>query len=387
VASSGQRSGPPRIAVVVHGDPLNPRTWSGSPAGICSGLTAWGAEVVPIDARPPGALKLVRLLRRSWTWEATNPAFAAASGTWADRQLRRAGRLDGVVAIGSGYLLKTAVPTVTFEDETVAQALRQASSPLLALPPRAARRWQERQRNTYLRSRACCVGTDWAAGSVRDDYEIDADKVRVVGFGRNLDPLPAERDWSTPRFLFLGVDWELKRGPAVLAAFAEVRARHPEARLDVAGEHPPLDAAGVSGHGRLALGSPPERRRLAELLSRATCLVVPSTREAFGIAYVDAAAAGLPSIGTTVGGAAETIGDGGRTVAPGDHAGLVAAMLELADPDTARRLGERARERSALFTWRAVSERVLRALAPAGVDPDSLAEFLGRPAETGPEAT
>jgi hypothetical protein len=42
----------------------------------------------------------------------------------------------------------------------------------------------------------------------------------------------------------------------------------------------------------------------------------------------------------------------------------------------AARLGEQARLRSELFTWRTVAERLVRALAPAGADLHGLAEFL-----------
>jgi glycosyltransferase involved in cell wall biosynthesis len=259
---------------------------------------------------------------------------------------------------------------------TVAQGSRQPFSAVHDIEDRALDRWRERQRRIYTRSRACCAGSNWTAGSIRDDYGIDPGKVHVVGFGRNFEPESVERDWSVPRFLFIGIEWERKRGPAVLEAFAEVRARHPDATLDIVGGHPPLDAPGATGHGRLSLRSGEDRERLRALLHRATCLVLPSAFEAFGIAYVDAGAAGVPSIGTTVGGAPDAVGDGGVVVAPEDQRALVAAMLELARPDTARRLGERALAHSELFTWRAVAERLLRALRPPGLDLDGLAEFL-----------
>jgi glycosyltransferase involved in cell wall biosynthesis len=365
MAASGQPTAP-RVAVVLQGEATDPHSWSGVPGGLYAGLAAAGAEAVAVDARAPGASRLAGLLGRSWAQQAASPALAAASGAWASAALRRRD-LDGVVAIGSGYRLRTALPLVTFEDETVAQALRQQPSPLAELSERAAGRWRQRQRRIYLGARGCCTASDWAASSIREDYGIDPAKVHVVGFGRNFDPLPAERDWSSPRFIFLGVDWERKRGPAVLEAFAAVRERHPGASLDVVGVHPPLDAAGVSGHGRLSLRSPPQRAQLTELLARATCLVLPSTFEAYGIAYLDAGAAGVPSIGTTVGGAADAVGDGGLLVSPDDQPALVAAMLELSDPATAQRLGERARAHATPQTWRAVAERVLRALGLSGL--------------------
>jgi glycosyltransferase involved in cell wall biosynthesis len=366
---------PPRIAVVVQGDPTSPRTWSGSPAGIVGGLRAHGVDVVPVDATPPGARRLRGALRRPWTWDATNPAVAIGSGLRADLALRRA-RVDGAVAIGSGFRLRTGKPIATFEDETVAQALRQTPSELAHLSPRESDRWLGRQAEIYSGARACCVGSDWAGASIRDDFGVAAEKVHVVGFGHNLAARPAERDWTVPRFLFLGVKWELKRGPAVLAAFEQVRARHPAATLDVAGGHPPFDQPGVRGHGLLSLASETDRAKLIDLLDRSTCLVLPSRREAFGIAFADAGSAGLPSIGGSVGGSAETIGDGGFVVDPGDDEALLSAMLHLCDGEVARELGEKAGAHAALFDWVAVAERILRSLALPGIDPNGLAGFI-----------
>ena len=122
-------------------------------------------------------------------------------------------------------------------------------------------------------------------------------------------------------------------------AFAEVRREHPAAELHVVGGHPPLDAPGVIGHGFLSLGDPGDAARLAELYRRATCFVMASLHEPAGIANAEAAAAGLPCIGTTNGGSATVIGPGGVLVDPADPRALTQAMLHLADPDVARRLG------------------------------------------------
>jgi glycosyltransferase involved in cell wall biosynthesis len=197
------------------------------------------------------------------------------------------------------------------------------------------------------------------------DYGIDEEKIKVVGLGRNFEPVAGgERDWTTPRFLFIGVDWERKGGPAVLASFTRVRERHPAATLDLVGGHPAaIDAEGVRGHGRLSLGSAGERERLEALLGNATCMVLPSAFEAFGIAYVDAGAHGVPSIGTTIGGAADAVGAGGVLVDPADPIALERAMLDLCDAGTARRLGALASTNAGRLTWPKVAERVLAALA------------------------
>jgi glycosyltransferase involved in cell wall biosynthesis len=115
-------------------------------------------------------------------------------------------------------------------------------------------------------------------------------------------------------------------------------------------------------HGVLRLDDPRQHAELDGLFAAATCFVMPSFSEAVGIAFVEAAASGLPSIGTTEGGSGYLIGDGGVVVDPRDDAALLAAMRRLADPATAQAMGAAAQERSRMFTWPEVAGRILRAL-------------------------
>jgi len=373
----------PHIALVQQGDPTDPATWSGVPARLSRGLEEAGCEVVPVRATFRGAGRILQVTRMSWADQSANRLFALASGAVADRALRRRDELDGVIMIGTGYSLRTNLPVVTYEDLTVAQALRRDEPPYNEVGRRAGRHWRNRQRRIYERNRGCAVTSAFAGRSVLDDYGIPVEKVHVVGVGRNIDAGRVERDWSVPRFLFVGADWRRKRGAAVVASFAAVRQRYPDATLDLVGGHPPIEQPGVTGHGLLPLGSESGQRRYAELLHRATCFVMPSSLEAFGIAYMDAGATGLPSIGTTVGGAPDAVGEGGVVVDPSDDEALTAAMLELADPETARRLGELAHRHAGPFTWQAVGERLLRALRPPGLDLAALPEFLPGPGGRG----
>jgi glycogen synthase len=217
-----------------------------------------------------------------------------------------------------------------------------------------------RQAQAYARAFACCFTTSWAAESAVSDYGVPREKVHVVGIGRNHAPRPVPRDWSTPRFLFVGGDWKRKNGDAVVRAFARLRERIPGARLDLVGRHPAIE--GVVGHGALSLARADERDEVEVLFERATCFVMPSRSEPSAIAYVEAAAGGVPSIGSTVGGSRELIGDGGCVVDPRDDDALFAAMLRFADGETARQAGENARLRADGFTWAAVAARMLAAL-------------------------
>lgn len=353
----------PRVAVVFQGDSTDPSAWSGAPAGVSAGLAEAGAEPIPVNARMPGATRIGRALGMEWHSRVSNPVFASLGGARAELAIRSAGRVDAALALGAGFSLR-GVPTATFDDMTVAQALALPDSEYEGVGRREGRRWRARQQRNFRRARACCVASEWAARSVREDYGIAPARVHVVGFGSNWPRRAApERDWSVPRFVFIGIDWERKRGQAVLDAFAEVRRVHPDATLDLIGGHPPVRAPGVTGHGLLSLGSAEGRRRHTAVLERATCLVLPSKFEPFGIAYVDAAVAGVPSIGTTKGGAADAVGEGGVLVDPAELQGLSRAMLELSEPERARELGERAFAHSARLTWKGVAERILAAMS------------------------
>jgi phosphatidylinositol alpha-1,6-mannosyltransferase len=99
--------------------------------------------------------------------------------------------------------------------------------------------------------------------------------------------------------------------------------------------------------------------------------VMPSVRvgemiEGFGIVFLEAAAAGVPSVSGNSGGQAEAVIDNrtGLVVDGGDPAQLVAALRTLATAVEMRReMGRQARAWAAEHDWRAVRDRTLAALA------------------------
>jgi glycosyltransferase involved in cell wall biosynthesis len=359
-------------AVLLAGpfDSTDPAAWSGTVSGLRQGLETIGARVHGLDTRVPGR-RARSLLHRAERLQAQAPVhpvdfeLPALQSLMARRFLARAPTYDVVVQIGSTFRADWPAPMATYEDMTLGQALSTGFLDPDSLSPRRWAAWRRRQESAYARATVCCTASDWAAASIVGDYGVEPGKVVTIGLGVDVTVADPQRDWRSPRFLFVGVDWTRKRGDAVLAAFARLHERMPEATLDVVGGHPSLSAAGVRCHGRLRRDDPADQRRLATLFADATCLVMPSSIEPFGLVYVEAGAQGIPSIGTTVGGAPEAIGPGGIVVDPSDDDGLADAMARLADPATARRLGALARDHSRRFTWPEVARRLLSALTGA----------------------
>jgi glycosyltransferase involved in cell wall biosynthesis len=386
-----------RVGLADALDPRDMQVGSGASASLLKALQDLVADAVPLSGElPPRLGRLAHLssvAARMRPRDLRDPRGAAkrvhsaavlgrptitARNRLMRRRLASAGPLDGVVQRCSDMLLPPSCRVVTLEDSTVLQALRAYPWPhLQALSERELQRYVDRQRRVYESAVACCGATHWVAESIVEDYGIPAERVFTVGLGQNHEtPAPAPRDWSKPRYLFVGKRWAHKNGPAVITAFARVRERYPDARLDVVGDHPRLDVPGVVGHGLLSLLDPADQELLAALYRSATVFVMPSLHEAAGIVYVEAGGAGIPSIGTTNGGTATMIGPGGVVVDPLDVDQIFAEMLRLADPDTARRTGELAFRHSTLFTWRKVAERLIRALAIPNLDTSGFADYL-----------
>ena len=138
--------------------------------------------------------------------------------------------------------------------------------------------------------------SEWLRRSFIADFGQDPEKVVTVGAGANLHELPEvpERDYESPRILFVGKQWERKGGPQLLEAFRLVRAERPDAELWVVGpEQAPAAEPGcgssAASHARLRDGE----RRLGEVYAGATVFAMPSLYEPFGIVFLEAMAYGL----------------------------------------------------------------------------------------------
>jgi glycosyltransferase involved in cell wall biosynthesis len=203
---------------------------------------------------------------------------------------------------------------------------------------------------------------------------------RVVHLGTDLPaPRPArepgERERRAPSLVTVGHLVARKRHADVLRAVAVLAKRHPTLRYEIVGDGPERIALEglaarlgiaerVGFHGQL------RHEAAVELARGCTLFAMPSTEEAFGVAYVEAMAGGVPAIGCRGEPGPEEIaaaGDGFVLVPPGDIERLTQRVEELLrDPQRLREASRRARETvAAQFTWELCGEQTVAAYEQA----------------------
>jgi glycosyltransferase involved in cell wall biosynthesis len=163
--------------------------------------------------------------------------------------------------------------------------------------------WSVQQRCAHVRQEATCLAA------------MTANRLREAGVNGNVTVLRGLYDgphagdtvYRAPeaapnnRVVFAGRLIAEKQVPALVAAVALARRENPDITLDVYGDGPEraaVEAASdsstargaVSIHGFLAADD------VADALRHATCVVLPSAREGFGLVLVEACAYGTPVI-------------------------------------------------------------------------------------------
>lgn len=124
----------------------------------------------------------------------------------------------------------------------------------------------------------------------------------------------------------------------VIRAMNEVRIRHPDAVYVIVGRGDNREALQRLAAEERVMDSvrflgPLADEELRALYRAGRLFAMPSTREGFGIVFLEAAASGLPIIAGNRDGSVDALADGelGTLIDPGDTKGLVAAICEVLD--------------------------------------------------------
>jgi glycosyltransferase involved in cell wall biosynthesis len=234
-----------------------------------------------------------------------------------------------------------------------------------------------KQQETIDQSEAIFTHSSYGADSIARDFNYPREKIFPIGAGASLqfkgDKNIIKSRYSRGNILFVGRDWERKGGPLVYQAFKLLKARVPHATLTIVGpSQPPVHGEGVIFEGFLRKHKYFERRRLMELFRRASIFCTPSVCETWGLVYVEAAASGLPIVGTDEWAMPDIVVNGKTGLLCGDRTAesLSNAMFEiLNDPEKANQMGLNAvRHVDEVLDWPNVVDRIIAAISPSSLN-------------------
>jgi len=338
-------------------------------------VTTWLAEqghsVVVLTARYPGSLAVEdldgrRFIRRGGRFSVYGRAAARAAV--------QAQSADVVVDVQNGVPFWSPVVTRTPVVNLVHHIHREQWGEVFD-PLRAKFGWALESKVAPLVYR----GARYVAvsGATRDDLialGIAPDRIEVVLSGLDRPETDIEFDPAAPpRLVVLGRLVPHKRVEVALRTLATLQGEFPGLTLEVLGQGywlPQLrdeaERLGVDKQVRFA-GFVSEQEK-ADVLASAAVNLLPSVKEGWGLAVVEASALGTPTVAfREAGGVAESVQHGRTGWLADDEDDFVQRVRQLlADPGERAAMSAAARQYAAQFTWPATSahlEQVLRAAA------------------------
>lgn len=231
------------------------------------------------------------------------------------------------------------------------------------------------ERRNARRAARVLVTSRYCAAVAAEAYGLPRERLAVVPEGIDVDawsgiPAASYDAAATPVIVSVARQYRRKNTATLVRAMASVRRAVPGARLRVIGDGPELPRLRTQV-AELELGDcvdlPGSLAGLAAIqreLGSAHVFCLPSRQEGFGIAFLEAMAAGLPIVAGRAGAVPEVAPDGevAILVPPDDEEALAGALVQLLhDRNMRRRLGEAGRARWRRYAWPDVARRFLAA--------------------------
>lgn len=190
-------------------------------------------------------------------------------------------------------------------------------------------KWIECEKTIYNNATINFTMSNNISNSIIEQYGCEASKVVCAHVAPNIDiskiTKVKEDKYIHPHILFVGVQWERKGGPTLVKAFSNILKKYPEAKLTIVGCSPDVNIPNCNVVGRVPIAA------VGDYFNDASIFCLPTTKEPFGIVFLEAMAYKLPVIGTNIGGIPEFIHEdkNGFVIEVGDVESLTEKLLEL----------------------------------------------------------
>ncbi len=296
---------PPKLTVCcTFGDPLSPKTWSGTPAKICTILQNRGVLDGTINSSAFSnriGTKLVSTLSRLY-YQGSNEHFRGkiitkAKSRYADRML--ASNHSDVLHFGVDHLpLKKCGNDrrhYLYIDAT--WNITRHNLPNGADSDRLNNDIESSTKAIFDQMSHIFPIGEYLREHLIEQYKVDPAKVTAVGTGRgSLQPYYGEIDYENPTVLF-AAKWgfDYKGGDIVVQGFQLAHQKNPKLKLILVGQDSYQqqfgDLPGVTAYGFTSF------EQLQEIFNSAALFALPARLEPWGMAYLEAMSCRTPVIG------------------------------------------------------------------------------------------
>lgn len=383
---ASQQDSNPKILMVMNGPPWSTWTMSGVSKGVCNALLQKDVLYGAISHRCPSTRNLEkpsifykwgeilqqlkdRIFKRTpepWQSESSKglaqileklPQSAAVIYTYVNPDYKPSSNLRRFRWIGISLLDAARHQAYGHED----------------MDDEALKEKYQKQHKTIHQSEGIFTHSSYGADSIARDFGYPREKIFPIGAGASLQ-FNREKNTNIERYrrsniLFIGRDWQRKGGPLAYKAFLLLKEKIPYATLTIVGPtEQPVFGEGIIFEGFLRKHRYFENRKLKKLYLNASLFCTPSVCETWGLVYVEAAACGLPVIGTNEWAMPDIVVNGktGVLVKERSPEALADAMYQvLKSPGDAKTMGEAAINHvEQVLDWPNVADRIIAAISP-----------------------
>lgn len=259
------------------------------------------------------------------------------------------------------------IPYAVYLDYTMALSKQSQLPWAYFINQKEQAQWMACEQQLFQRAKYLFTQSQVVKNSLISDYEIEPEKITVVGASGNfLDPYVGEKKFGTQHLLFNGSDFQRKGGDLVLAAFQHVKRVLPNAKLTVIGRKLLTQPDGVENPGHI---SPLE---LKGLFLSTDLVLAPAECDPFPRFVMEAMNYGVPCVVSNRDGMPEIVDHkiNGVVIDELTPHRLADTLIKLlSDPNQLAAMSEAAQHKiRTQLNWNVVAHKIMQTLASKSLE-------------------